>query len=149
VSTADKEKLRAKIIEEAKTWLGTPWHHEARVKGAGVDCGMLILAVYEKLGLIPHVDPPHYGPDFMLHRSDEWYTEIILIFGDEILTEPYLPGDAAVFKHGRIYSHGGIIVDWPIIIHASAPERCVLYGDASQVPISAWPKRIFRHKELL
>jgi cell wall-associated NlpC family hydrolase len=148
-TATEQERLRAAIIEEAKTWLGTPWHHEARVKGAGVDCGMFILGVCENLGLTPHVVPPHYGPDFMLHRSDEWYVEIILKFADEIFSEPYLPADAVVFKHGRIYSHGGIIVNWPLIIHASAPERCVLYGDASQSPISTWPRRIFRHKELL
>jgi cell wall-associated NlpC family hydrolase len=148
MDTNDKEKIRTSVVEEVKGWLKTPWHHEARIKGAGVDCGMLILGVYENLGLIPHVDPPHYGPDFMLHRSDEWYIEIILKFADEIFKEPYLPGDAIVFKHGRIYSHGGIIVVWPLIIHASAPERCVLYGDASKIPISTWQKKIFRHKEL-
>lgn len=149
MTATEQERLRAVIIEEAKTWLGTPWHHEARIKGAGVDCGMLILGIGENLGLIPHVNPPHYGPDFMLHRSDEWYVEIILKFADEIFSEAYLPGDIVVFKHGRIYSHGGIIVNWPLIIHASAPERCVLYGDASQVPISTWSKRIFRYKELI
>ena len=145
---SDIETLRKAVVEEAKTWLKTPWHHEARVKGAGVDCGMFILEVYEHLGLIPHVIPPHFGPDFMLHRNDEWYTEIILKFAIELHDPPYLPGDAVVFKHGRIYSHGGIVIEWPTIIHAHAPERCVLYGDACSAPLSNWPKRVFRHKEL-
>jgi cell wall-associated NlpC family hydrolase len=143
----EKRKLRAKIVEEAKSWLGTPWHHEGRVKGAGIDCGMLILEVYEHVGLIPRVTPPHYGPDFMLHRSDEWYVELILRFADEISSEP-LPGDAIVCKQGRVYSHGGIIVEWPMIIHAYSPERCVTYGDMRLDPISRWPRRFFRHKEL-
>jgi len=147
--TEEKDKLRKSIVEEAKQWLGTPWHHEARVKGAGVDCGMLILEIYERIGLIQHVVPPHYGPDFMLHRSDEWYVEIILRFGNEIFSPPYFPGDAIVYKHGRIYCHGGIIINWPLIIHAYAPERCVTYGDANIGSFSNWPKRIFRHKELL
>jgi cell wall-associated NlpC family hydrolase len=145
----EKEELRRSVLKEAQSWIGTPWHHEARVKGAGVDCGMLILEIYERLGLIPHVIPPHYGPDFMLHRSDEWYIELILQFAEEIFKMPYLPGDAVVYKQGRIFSHGGIVVEWPIIIHASVPEKCVTCGDASRLPLSRWPRRLFRHKELL
>ena len=30
--------LRAAVVTEAKTWIGTPFHHAARVRGAGVDC---------------------------------------------------------------------------------------------------------------
>ncbi len=143
-----REEYRTAIIEEARSWIKTPWHHEGRVKGAGVDCGMLILEVYEKVGLIPHIEPIHYGPDFMLHSSNQWYVELILKFADEIYAPPFLPGDAIVFKYGRIFSHGGIVSDWPMIIHASAPDRCVLSGDASRPPLARRQMRIFRHKEL-
>ncbi len=149
VKKLDQNKTREAVIEEARSWLKTPWHHEARIKGAGVDCGMLILEVYEKVGLIPHVVPDHYGPDFMMNRSEEWYIDLILKFAEEIFSPPYLPGDAIVLKYGRIFSHGGIVVSWPLIIHASAPDRCVLYGDASKPPLSRKTKRIFRHKELI
>ena len=146
-SKLDETETRKLIVEEVKSWLGTPWHHEARIKGQGVDCGMIILEVFEKTGLIPHVVPPHYGPDFMLHRSDEWYVEIILRFGYEIFEPPYLPGDGIVMKHGRIYCHGGIVVDWPVIIHASMPDRVVLYGNAELPPLLKKKKRMFRYKE--
>lgn len=33
---------RRAIVDEARTWLGTPWVHLARVKGVGVDCLGLI-----------------------------------------------------------------------------------------------------------
>jgi hypothetical protein len=29
---------RAQIVTEARTWLGTPFHHQGRVRGVGVDC---------------------------------------------------------------------------------------------------------------
>ncbi|MDO6044547.1 hypothetical protein Q4P48_08410 [Neisseria gonorrhoeae] len=45
--------LRARIVEEARSWLGTPYHHHAMVKGAGVDCAMLLVAVYGAVGLLP------------------------------------------------------------------------------------------------
>ncbi len=37
-------------VQEALTWLGTPYHHQGRIKGVGVDCGTLICEVYEKVG---------------------------------------------------------------------------------------------------
>src|SRR5690349_11447583 len=37
---------RARLLDEARTWLLTPWHHNARVRGAGVDCGQLLIACY-------------------------------------------------------------------------------------------------------
>lgn len=46
-------------VKEALTWLGTPYHHQGRVKGVGVDCGTLICEVYEKVGLMDHLDPRH------------------------------------------------------------------------------------------
>ncbi len=142
------DQIRARITEEAKSWLKTPFHHEGRVKGAGVDCGMLILEVYERVGLIPHVVPPHYGPDFMLHRREEWYVEFILVYANEIFTPPFLPGDAVVMKHGRIFSHGGIIIEWPMIVHASVQDRGVAWGDLGRLPLSEKKRRFFRHKEL-
>ncbi len=35
---------RAIIVAEARKWVGTPYHSCADVRGAGVDCGMLIVA---------------------------------------------------------------------------------------------------------
>jgi cell wall-associated NlpC family hydrolase len=145
----EKEEIRKRLVEEAKSWIGTPYHHEARVKGAGVDCGMLLLEVFERVGLAPHVVPMHYGPDFMMNRSEEWYVGLIMVYADEIFSPPYFPGDVIVMKNGRIFSHGGIVIEWPLIVHASAPDRIVTFGDVSKTPLSNKTKKIFRHKELL
>ncbi len=145
----DKEETRKRIIEEARSWIGTPYHHEARVKGAGVDCGMFILEVYERVRLIPHISPPHYSPDFMLHRNEEWYVSLILDYAKEINSVGILPGDAVVMKNGRIFSHGGIVIEWPLIIHASLPDRAVVYAEIDRHPLLQKKKRFFRHKELV
>lgn len=139
-------EIRKAIIDEAITWIRTPWHHEARVKGAGVDCGMFLLEIYEKVGLIPHIQPDHYNMDFMMHHSEEWFMETILKYADEITEEPFLPGDAMLFRQGRIYSHGAIILDWPRIIHASASDKCVTYGDVNMYPLAGKKRKIFRCK---
>ena len=39
------------VVREAKTWLGTPFHHQGRLKGVGVDCAGVIVCVAKELKL--------------------------------------------------------------------------------------------------
>ena len=39
---------RNRVCRIARSWLGTPYHHMGRVKGAGVDCAMFPLEVYRE-----------------------------------------------------------------------------------------------------
>lgn len=72
--------LAQEAVKEALTWLGTPYHHQGRVKGVGVgvDCGTLICEVYEKVGLMDHLDPRPYPPDCHMHQMGQRYLEFIL-----------------------------------------------------------------------
>ena len=115
--TISVDAQRQAVIAEARTWLRTPHHNGACIKGHGVDCGWLPLAVYHECGLMPKVDPGRYSPQFMLHRDEEWYLQIADRHGKRIAGPP-LPGDFALYKIGRIFSHGAIVIEWPRIIHA-------------------------------
>lgn len=42
---------REQVVAEARTWLGTPFHHQARRKGIGVDCVGVVIGVARALGL--------------------------------------------------------------------------------------------------
>ena len=42
---------QADVIAEARRWIGTPYQHQARVMGVGVDCAGLIVGVGRALGL--------------------------------------------------------------------------------------------------
>lgn len=53
--------LRAEIIAEARTWIGTPFHHQASRKHAGVDCGQLVIAVGHALGICEPMPVRNYG----------------------------------------------------------------------------------------
>lgn len=64
---------RDRVLTEALSWQGTPWHHQGRVKGVGVDCLMFLAEVYERAGVIPHADPGNYARDWHMHRSDELF----------------------------------------------------------------------------
>jgi cell wall-associated NlpC family hydrolase len=115
------------LIDEALAWLGTPYHHEARIKGVGVDCGQFPAAVFEACELIPHVEIEPYTCDWHLHRSEERYLQIVEQFFERV--EHPQPGDLALFKFGRTISHGSIVVEWPLIIHAYLPAMAVVLDD--------------------
>ncbi len=120
---------RSDIVRAAKEWLGTPYHHHARVKHAGADCAMFPLAVYQECDVLPRdYKPPQYSVQWHLHRSEELYLKELENFVVEIDTPPQ-PADFIVFRFGRTYSHGAIVVEWPIVIHSYIPHG-VLLSDA-------------------
>lgn len=108
------------IVREAYKWLGTPYHHGAKVCGAGVDCAQFIIAAYEGCGILENgeVSPGYYSPEWHLHRSEELYLGWIKKYCREVTICAASPGDIAVFQYGRCVSHAGIITGWPYIIHS-------------------------------
>ncbi len=133
---------RAAVIAEAESWLGTPFHHEGRVKGAGVDCLMLLAEVYERAGLIRRVEPGHYPPDWFMHRDVERYLAGVMELAREIDGPPQ-PGDVALFKWGRCFAHGAIVTGWPRMIHAYAEVGSVCAMDGRNGPFRNRPVRFF------
>ncbi len=127
---------REAIVAEALTWLGTPYHPEARLKGVGADCLTFLAGVTENVGLTPHIDLPRYAPDQNLHRGDETYLDGLLEYCVEVPPPPErtpLPGDIMLVKFGRIFFHGALVLDWPMIIHAFAGRR-LSRENAEQAP---------------
>ncbi|WP_372623411.1 hypothetical protein [Falsiroseomonas sp.] len=59
------------VVAEARRWLGTPWRHQARLRGVGVDCGGLVVCVAQALGLPVQDHPPGYArlPDGVSLRA--------------------------------------------------------------------------------
>jgi cell wall-associated NlpC family hydrolase len=119
---------RQAIVDEAMGWERTPYHHHARIKGVGVDCAQLPLAVYVACGLIEPFEPD-YTQDWMMHRDEERYLDVIRARAVEIDRADVGPGDMAVFKFGRTFSHSSIVIDLPLIIHAVIRGGAVLRAD--------------------
>jgi cell wall-associated NlpC family hydrolase len=132
---------RLVVIDEARGWLRTPYHHMGRVKGAGTDCLMLLAEVYESAKVVPHIEVPFYPPDWNLHRDAERYLLGVMRYAREI-PEPPQPGDVAVFKFGRCFAHGAIAVAWPCLIHAWHSTG-VVHVDATQPPLAGRRVRFF------
>ncbi len=124
---------RAAVVAEALSWVRTPYHDGAMVKGAGVDCAMIIKAVYEAVGLESPIDVKPYSPQWYLHRSEELYLTKVLERAHEITEAQARPGDMVLYKFGRCFAHGAIIVDpgFPQIVHAFKQAGIVTVGDGT------------------
>lgn len=111
-----EDETRAAIVAEAKSWIGTPYVDGAKVKKAGCDCGQLLIGVYAGAGAIEDFDTGYYSPQHHIHSKEERYMGFVLRYAKEIPGSP-LPGDIVMFKIGKVYAHGGIVIGWPRIIH--------------------------------
>jgi cell wall-associated NlpC family hydrolase len=143
---------REAICAIARSWLGTPYHHMGRLKGIGVDCAMFPLEVYREAGLIGDVEIPFYPPDWHLHRAEEVYLGVVEEYAREI-TLPGAPeirapaataagSDFVLYQFGRTWSHGAIVLNWPLIIHAVV-QHGVILSDGERDGMLAGRRRRF------
>jgi hypothetical protein len=46
--------------------------------------------------------------------------------------ETPLPGDIALFQFGRCVSHGALVIEWPLVLHAYIDHGAVVLTDVSK-----------------
>ncbi len=113
--------LRAAVVAEALTWIGTPFHHAQAVKGRGVDCAMSLIEWFSSQGVIKKFDPRPYSATWFLHQGEEKFLKIIEEYADKLPEKArVLPADIALYRYGRCAAHGALIVDDEFIVHAYA-----------------------------
>lgn len=127
---------RVRVVAEARSWIGCAYHHHARVKGAGVDCAQLLCAVFEACGLLPHVETGHYPTNWHLHRSEEMFLGWLQRFADPVPAPQ--AGDVAVFRFGRCFSHGAVMVEADTCVHAYI-GRGVILNRLNEAPLAGRP----------
>ena len=146
--------MKAAALEEARGWVGTPYRHQASLKGEGADCLGLIRGVWrEVVGPEPEVLPP-YSPDW----AEACGAETLLLAARrwliEIEVEAARPGDVLLFrmradvpvKHCGILSAVG--PPEPRLIHAYWGRSVIesWMGDwwlKKRAAAFTWPERIF------
>lgn len=111
---------RAAIVAEARSWIGTPYHYRAAVKGVGCDCVGLINAIRAWVIGGPLEPMPAYSPDFASDRSHAG----IMAAGRRFLVpkapQDRLPGDVVAFRWRRseAVKHAGVLVTPTRMVHA-------------------------------
>ncbi|MDM7931171.1 peptidase [Tabrizicola sp.] len=99
-----------RILAEARRWIGTPYLHQASVKGAGADCLGLLRGVWRAVnGDEPETVPPY---------TDDWaepsHSEVLMEAANRLLLckglSDVAQGDVLLFRmrDGSIAKHLGI-----------------------------------------
>lgn len=94
-----------RIVEVARSFIGTPWHHDARLKGVGIDCTGLIAEVWRECG-VPVQDVRGYG------KGDEYDAMVTAIAAHafEVAGLRVQHGDVACFRGRQMWNHCGFVV---------------------------------------
>lgn len=152
----DEATQRAAVVAAARSWIATPYHHNAAVKGAGVDCGRILVEVMAEAGLISRFDPGYYAADWHLHRDEERYLATVEQHcprvSDDVRSVAERgpdfrpgPGDILMWRIGRTFSHAAIVTDWPRMVHSCASARIVLEIAITESPMIARPVMQFSY----
>lgn len=86
------------IEEVARGWIGTPYVHQASVKGAGCDCLGLLRGVWRELrGDEPEALPP-YSPDWAEATRRETLRDALARHASAVARADIAPGDVVLFR---------------------------------------------------
>lgn len=113
VFSGKMSKSRRQVIDEALTWLGTPYKYAGMEKGIGTDCSGMVVKVFDDVA------------GKKLPRNSAKQAE----FCEPLSTDEVQPGDLVFFATGRDaekVSHVGIMLDSENFIHASASKGVVV-----------------------
>lgn len=126
--------IRDQLVSEARNWIGTPYRHQASLKGVGCDCAGLVRGLWRAF-CGPEPQPlPAYSPEWaevggvdLMHEAARQH----LIAID--LTEA-APGDVLLFRwrDGLPAKHAGILVAEGRFVHAQEGAA------VTEVPLGRW-----------
>jgi len=123
---------RTDIINEARSWVGTPYHHQGRLKGIGCDCVGLVIGVAQRFG-ISQFDTSDYGriPDPVRMKAllDEHL--------DVVPVDDHQPGDIGWIRFVKDPQHLVIFSDCGIIHSYANARKCVEHGFDTE-----WKRRL-------
>lgn len=112
--------MRAAALAEAQRWIGTPYHHQMSVKGAGCDCLGLVRGVWRALyGPEPEALPP-YAPDWSERTSIDTLSEAAARWLVPLDLSQVQPGDVLLFRYAPngFARHCAILSEPDRILHA-------------------------------
>ncbi len=129
------------IVAYARECVGTPFHHQGRVCGVGLDCAGVVCHVAERGG-IPYDTIINYG-----RRPNSGQLESIANSQEKLeqVQGELKPGDILLIRFGKDPQHLAVYTGNSIIHAYETVKKCVEHGLDEQ-----WKKRIvsvYRLKE--
>jgi NlpC/P60 family putative phage cell wall peptidase len=132
---------RATIVARARLWLGTPYHHQASLRGVGCDCLGLIRGVWRDLyGEEPEAPPP-YSPNWAESAREESLAAAAFRHLRPCEAGAARPGDVLLFRwRGHLPAkHCAILTEPGLILHAHDG------AEVSEVAFTGWWRRHLSH----
>jgi len=128
---------RGTIVDAARAWIGTPYHHQASLRGVGTDCLGLVRGIWRDVYGVDAEQPPAYSRDWAEAADCETMLDAAARHLDAIAALEIEPGDVLIFRlrTGAVAKHAAIVASTGTMIHAmeGAP--------VSEVPLSNWWRR--------
>jgi NlpC/P60 family putative phage cell wall peptidase len=128
---------RDDVVRTARTWIGTPYHHQASVRSVGTDCLGLVRGVWRDLYGRDAEMPPPYTRDWAEASGQETLLDAARLHLVARDAASIAPGDVLVFRlrGGLPAKHCAILAIEGTMIHAM--ERCPV----AEVAFSNWWRR--------
>lgn len=129
-----EQERRAAIVNAARGWIGTPYRHQASLKGVGADCLGLVRGVWrEVLGDEPETPPP-YAPGWAEHGGVEAMAEAARRHMTEVPCAEFVPGDVLLFRWRAHLpaKHAGLVTAEARMVHAQEGAA------VTEIALSPW-----------
>lgn len=135
-------QIQDDIVRLARSWVGTPYRHQASAKGAGTDCLGLVRGIWREI----YGQEPEQAPAYSMDWSEPQGEERMWRAAQRHLIEQPLsgfnPGDVLLFRMrtGAVAKHVGIVAAWGVrrsFVHAYSGHGVV------ESPLSdPWLRRV-------
>jgi NlpC/P60 family putative phage cell wall peptidase len=126
-----------RIVAAARSWIGTPYLHQASLKGVGCDCLGLLRGVYrDVVGDEPEL-PPAYSADWAEASGREAMAAAARRHLVEIAAGDFAAGDVILFRwrDGLPAKHCAIAMSADTMVHAHDG------AEVAEVAIGPWWRR--------
>lgn len=122
------------VVEAARGWLGTPYLHQASLKGQGADCLGLVRGVWrEAVGAEPET-PMAYSPDWAEVGTEEILLAAARRWLVPVSLEAAQAGDVLLFR----MSPGAMVKHCAILSDASGPECRMIHAYWGRAVVESW-----------
>jgi NlpC/P60 family putative phage cell wall peptidase len=128
---------RETIVRAARDWIGTPYRHQASVRGIGCDCLGLVRGVWRALYGTEPEKPPAYAPDWAEASGEETLADAALRHLASVPLADIKPGDVLLFRWRDHLpaKHAAILTGADAMIHAHDGAA------VAQVTLTPWWRR--------
>jgi NlpC/P60 family putative phage cell wall peptidase len=128
---------RDDVVAETRRWIGTPYRHQASVRGAGCDCLGLVRGIWRAvIGEEPERAPP-YAPDWAEATGQETLAAAATRHLIPIQRDAFAPGDVLLFRWRANLpaKHAAIVTAPSLMVHAHDGAA------VTEVAIAPWWRR--------